>query len=106
MTFAAQVGWLVVKPEGQDHSRAELYGEELPDLPASEILADAWRQLGCAGRSFNGPVPFEWREVAAFSEMTGAALTPIEAECLVDMSRVYCTELANTSALRKAPMER
>jgi hypothetical protein len=83
-----------------------LYGETLPALPSSERLADLWQQLGYAGQSFGGVVPFSWQELQAFAEMTGCGITPAEASCLMDMSRAYCVEIGNGNPLSKAPMER
>lgn len=104
--FAAQVGWLLAKPEGQEENRAALFGEALPDLPPTERLHDVWRELGCAKDGFNGPLPFDWAEIAAFDRMIAADLAPCEASCLVDMSRSYCVEVTDRNPLRKAPMER
>lgn len=96
----------MARPEGQEQTRAELYGEDLPALPASERLSDLWQQLGYAGFSFNGTVPLDWRELQAFAEMTRCDITPAEASCLMDMSRAYCVEIGNRNPLSKAPMER
>jgi hypothetical protein len=89
-----------------EETRAEMFGEVLPDLAASERLAGLWQQLGYAGQSFNGIVPFDWRELQAFAVMTQCDITPLEALCLMDMSRAYCVEIGNRNPLSKAPMER
>lgn len=83
-----------------------MWGGDLPELPPSERLGELWVELGRAQAGFAGAVPFEWREVQAFDQMLALDLTPDEATCLVEMSRVYCTELSQRSALRKSPMER
>lgn len=83
-----------------------MYGETLPELPASEQVAEWWRELGYARSSLNGVEPFSWRELQAFAEIGGYAISPIEARCLMDMSRAYAVEVADSSPLRKPPMER
>lgn len=83
-----------------------LYGETLPELPASERLAELWQQLGYAKSGLNGAQPFDWTELQAFEAMTQSGLHPAEASCLVEMSRAYCVEVANGNPLRKSPMER
>ena len=93
-------------PEGQEENRAALFGDELPDLPPTERVADIWRELGRARQSINGPAPFEWAELQAFSALSGIALHPAEAACLVDMSREFSLEIAERNPLRKSPMER
>lgn len=83
-----------------------MYGESLPELPASECVVEYWRELGYARESMNGAVPVTWQELQAFAEIGGYAISPVEARCLIDMSRAYCIEIANSSPLRKPPMER
>ncbi len=53
-----------------------------------------------------GVVPFEWTELAAFSKLTGCDLAPVEAECLMDMSRGYANMIVDTNPLSIAPMDR
>ena len=96
----------MAKPDGEEQNRAQLYGEALPELPATETLADTWRDLGYAMSGANGAVPFTFGEVQAFAGLTDCNLAPIEALCLVDMSRAYCVEIMERSPLRKSPMER
>jgi hypothetical protein len=84
----------------------QLYGESLPVLAAGERLADVWRELGYAKSGPHGAVPFDFTEVEAFNRLTNCNLAPVEALCLVDMSRVYCTEVMDNNPLRKSPMER
>lgn len=96
----------MAKPEGQDETRAQMHGEQLPDLPPTERLADIWLQLGRAGDGLSGPIPFAWVEIAAFARMSGTDLHPAEASCLVEMSRQFCIEVADRNPLRMAPMER
>ena len=96
----------MAKPEGEDQNRAQLYGETLPELPVSECLPDVWRDLGYAMPGANGAVPFTFGELQAFTGLTDCNLGPVEALCLVDMSRAYCVEIMERSPLRKSPMER
>lgn len=83
-----------------------MFGEVLPDLPITERLADLWQALGYAREGMAGAVPFEWREVQAFAQLTQCDISPAEASCLMDMSRAYCVEIGNRNPLSKAPMER
>lgn len=83
-----------------------MFGETLPEIPAAETLTDVWRDLNYAREGFAGALPFEWRELQAFSDMSGRVLAPCEASCLMDMSRAYCTAIADKNPLSKPPMER
>ena len=83
-----------------------MFGTELPELPCGELLQDTWQEIGLAGFGANGAVPLTWSEVQAFAALTNADLRPYEARCLMEMSRAYCTEIANTNPLRISPMER
>jgi hypothetical protein len=96
----------LAKPEGEELNRAQLYGETLPELPIGERLHDLWRDLGHAMPGTYGAVPFTYGEIAAFDKLADCNLAPVEALCLVDMSRAYCAEIMERSPLRKAPMER
>ena len=96
----------MAKPEGSDETRREMYGDDLPELPASETVADWWRELGCSGYGMNGAEPFTWQELRAFADVAGYDISPVQARCLMDMSRAYCAEIADKSALRVPPMER
>jgi hypothetical protein len=95
-----------VKPEGEEQTRLQLYGESLPEMPVSERLQDIWRELGYAMPGPHGAVPFTYGEIAAFNGLADCNLAPVEAMCLVDMSRAYCVEIVEQSPLRKAPLER
>jgi hypothetical protein len=97
---------MFAKPEGQDDTRLALFGEELPEIPATERLPELWRELGYARDGMSGVTPFEWAEIEAFNRLTAADLAPCEASCLVEMSRAYCVEIVNRNPLRKSPMER
>ena len=88
----------MAKPEGREETRAELYGEEIPDLPASARLVDVWRELG--------PGKQDWIEIDAFIRASGRSLVPVEAICLVEMSRAFSSEIGERSPFRIAPMER
>lgn len=96
----------MAKPKDSKENRAQMFGEALPELPATERLADVWRALGYARESMTRATPFDWQEVQAYDAMTGENLSHCEASCLVDMSRAYCVEVADTNPLRIAPMDR
>lgn len=83
-----------------------MYGVSLPLLPSSEAVADWWRDLGYAGLGANGAEPLTWQEVQAFAVIGGYDISPLQARCLIDMSRAYCVEIAERGALRVPPMER
>ena len=83
-----------------------MYGEALPELPASERLAEFWYDLGYARSSMNGAEPYTWQELQAFAVIGGYDISAIEARCLMDMSRAYCVEIGDNSHLRIPPMER
>jgi hypothetical protein len=79
----------------------------LPEMPCTELLHEIWHEIGLAGFGPHGAaVPLTWQEVQAFIATSGRDLIPIEARCLVEMSRAYCNEIANTNPLRISPMER
>lgn len=101
------MGWLSAKVKDQPHTRAEMYGEKLPELPPSETLADHWQNMGLARLlPMGGYAGFEWQEVAAFKSAVQADLSPVEAQTLIDMSRAYASGLADTNPLSIEPMER
>lgn len=83
-----------------------MYGEALPELPASENVAEWWRELGYARSGMNGVEPYTWQELQAFASIGGYDISAVEARCLMDMSRVYCVEIGDSSHFRIAPMER
>lgn len=83
-----------------------MYGEAMPELPPTESMADMWRELGLAQMTMHGPSPFDWVQVDAFARLAGYAISPIEAHCLMDMSRAYVNGLADTNPFSIAPMER
>lgn len=83
-----------------------MYGETLPELPPSENVAEWWRELGYARSGMNGVEPYTWQELQAFAAIGGYDISPVEARCLMDMTRAYCVEIADSSPLRKPPMER
>jgi hypothetical protein len=96
----------LAKPEGQEETRARLFGEVLPEIGLGERLTEVWRELGYAKSGSHGAVPFDFAEVDAFNRLTDCNLSPHEAMCLIDMSRAYCVEVAERNPLRVAPMER
>ncbi len=55
---------------------------------------------------YHGAVPFTFNEMQAFASLAHCNLAPVEALCLVDMSRAYCAEIMDNNPLRKSPMER
>lgn len=62
--------------------------------------------VGRCGMGQGGPLPLTWLELQAFGAMSGMELSAPEARCIVEMSRAYCNELANSNPLRISPMER
>ncbi len=51
--------------------------------------------------------PHSWQEIKAFAEATGYVSAAWELECLMDMSRAYCSELSlSTDGFRISPMDR
>lgn len=95
-----------MKPEGSSESRRDIHGDDLPDIPASEEVADWWYDLGYAQSGMHGAEPFTWQELQAFAVISGYDISPVQAHCLMDMSRAYSVEIADRSHLRKPPMER
>ena len=53
-----------------------------------------------------GAEPFTWTEIDSYNRATGANLSPVEARCLMDMSRAYVRGLNDTRPLSIEPMER
>lgn len=103
--WAAQLGYLSVKPDGSDETRAEILGFELPDLPPSEWMHEAWDEAGRCGAGVNGPEPLSWVEIDAYSR-NGGDLRPVEAQTIRAMSEAYAEELRDRNPLRKSPAER
>lgn len=83
-----------------------MFGEKLPELPYTERLADIWQSLGCSGSGVNGPAPFTWQELQAYSATSQRRLQPAEADCLIEMSRAFVAALNDKRPLSIAPMER
>jgi len=84
-----------------------MYGDDYPELPASESLVDYWRDIGFASPApMGGAFPISWRDVQAFKEAGGYDISPCEARCLVDMSRAYVQGMLDDHPLSIAPMER
>lgn len=83
-----------------------MYGVTLPELPPAERLGDIWLDMGCASGGSWGVSPLSWQEISAYSGLTGTELAPLEAQCLVDMSRAYVQAVNDTNPLSIAPMER
>jgi hypothetical protein len=84
-----------------------MYGERLPDIPTWEPVLSYWFELGLCGRGGDGVgLPFSWVEVDAFARMAGHVIEPLEASCLVDMSRAYAKALSDDNPLSIAPMDR
>lgn len=82
-------------------------GTILPTVDPAETLVELWHELGFFRRLGDGtPTAFEWQELAAFAQMSGYAISPIEAHCLMDMSRAYVAGLADTHPFSIPPMER
>lgn len=104
------MGWLSAKPGDSDETRAQMYGERLPELPWQERLPDYWREMGFASIAVSatgvGFVPFTWQEVAAFISASGFDISPVETRVLVEMSRAYSRHYGDTNPLSIEPMER
>lgn len=84
-----------------------MYGERLPEIPYTENLPDYWRDMGFAMLAPEvGFLPFTWQEVAAFKYAGGYDISPTEARVLIDMSRAYASNHADTNPLSIEPMER
>jgi len=83
-----------------------LFGDQTPEIPPSERVVDAWAEAGLCGKTFDGPAPFEWSEIAAYVSASGSGMTCIETIAMVEMSRAYCRGYADTDILSKAPVER
>lgn len=80
-----------------------MYGELLPSLPVDETLHLTLQQLGYA---VSGPAPLSWQEIDAFARLTACDISPLEAACLADMSRAFCTGISDSDPLSVPPMER
>jgi hypothetical protein len=78
----------------------------LPKLPIDENLHLIWQEIGLCASGPHGPIPFSWTELDAFARLTGYAITPVEAGCLVDMSRAFCNAINDEDPLSVPPMER
>lgn len=100
------MGWLSAKPDKSKETRAQLYGERLPELPLTEDLQDHWAELGRARECQVGLLPFEWQEIEAYARLNAIQLSPFEAQTLVDMSRAFANGYADTNPLSIEPMER
>lgn len=75
---------------------------DLPELPPTESMHEVWHDLGRHGPRG----AFDWSEIRAYVELTGADLPPFQARTLRDMSQAYADGLADTDPLSVAPMER
>lgn len=84
-----------------------MFGFRLPVLPDCETLAEHWQELGYAKSSVSGGLePFSWLEIDAYNRLTESGLVPVEAQCLMDMSRAYVRGISDTKPLSIEPMER
>lgn len=63
----------------------------MPPNPAPHII-DRLAEIGMTEAAGMGVVPISWREIAAWSEMTGVVLDPWEARLLRQLSAAYVTE--------------
>lgn len=94
-------------PDKQTETRAQSKGATLPEVAIAERMVELWQELGFVRRlSDGGAAPFEWQELAAFADLAGYAISPIEAQCLMDMSRAYVAGLNDCNPFSIAPMER
>ena len=53
-----------------------------------------------------GLEPFAWSEIDAYNRLTGRQLLPVQAQCLMDMSRAYVRGISDTNPLSIEPKER
>lgn len=83
-----------------------MYGEQLPDLAPYETMHEAWQQAGYSASGINGPEPFSWVEIQAFSEVSERNMTKMEMRVLMDMSRAFCRGFADKNPMSIQPMER
>lgn len=83
-------------------ARHEMFGVDLPELPATESLHEVWHELGRAGKRG----AFDWLEILAYVELTGTALAPVECRTLVSMSEAYVAGMADVDRHSKAPLAR
>lgn len=84
-----------------------MFGDSFPEIPETENLLDHWRDIGFARpMAMGGFTGIDWQEVSAFMQATQCNINPAEAQALVDMSRAYVSNIADTTPLSIAPMER
>lgn len=84
-----------------------MFGVRLPELPASERLAEIWAEMGMATASpMGGVTAVTWAEIDAYDRLNGRILAVCEAQCLMDMSRAYSAARDDTNPLSIEPMER
>lgn len=96
------MGWLSAIPKGSTEARFEIYGTDLPELPATERLHEVWHDLG----RHSGQGPISWAEISAYIDLTGADLSRVEIRTLRLMSQAYVDGLMDTGPLSISPMER
>jgi len=104
-TYAAQKGWLEATPEKHNEPRWHVFGRDLPELDDDEYLHLVWHDLGCRSHGEN-IAPLEWREILAYSEVTGTLLSHEDWRTVMEMSVAYCSGLADRNPLSMSPVER
>jgi hypothetical protein len=73
---------------GDRRAAAQLRPPNVPDALA--YLVDWWHELSVGrGAGGFGPSALTWHDIAAWSAVTGSALSPIEATVLLRMDRVF-----------------
>lgn len=74
------VGWLHAVPEGEKDSRSNKEQWPLPDLGDSGYIASWFGELGLI---------YDYKDILAWSTLTGAEPTPNEVDLLKMMSSIY-----------------
>lgn len=78
----------------------------MPDLPAMEYLHELWVKAGRCSQTISGAASLGWSEIDAFNRLSGANLSPVEAETIRLMSEAFAAELHDKNPLRIAPVEK
>ena len=103
--YAQHIGWLHSRPkrhEKETSPPARIDGlrkdDPLRDLPeCDEVVLSAFIAVGRSSFTGEAHVPITWSEVESYSRMSGAMLTPWEANQVINMSRIYCSTKAEAT---------
>jgi hypothetical protein len=81
------------KVEEDSRNRLEQYGHSHPYIKPVDVswCASLAGHFHRSGMCMPGPVVLSWQEVMAYNVSSAAALSPWEAETIVEMSRSYVT---------------